>query len=118
MDKKINIEKLIKKASEKYPDEMNTIDQIDESTFDRIEKKALESFYSKKERKPWGIVLKTIAAVAAIFILFTATLVLAEVPAIRAYKVSIEKLIFNLTNDKDRHDNTDGKVVEAEKASK
>lgn len=83
-----DIERILKRLSEEKPEEMENIDEIDESVFMRIESKVLSKLSKSKKTKKMKtrIYLRAAAAAVGIVALFSVAFYLIEMPSIRASK--------------------------------
>ncbi len=84
MNKYDDIEQLLSKLADENPEEMDNIDDIDDSVFERIEASAIKNATGALPKRSNYFFLKAVAALIVLFGLFSIALYMFEMPNTRA----------------------------------
>ncbi len=84
MSKYDDIEQLLEKLAKENPEEMDKIDEIDDSVFDRIESRAIMQAEGKKKKAGNYFFLKAVAGLVVLFGVFSIALFMFDMPSTRA----------------------------------
>lgn len=83
--------------------------------FHKIEKEAITKFKRRKKARVRKILIQSVAAVAAVFILMNGMVIISDIPEVMAYRNTLRRYFFNLVNgDADR--STEAQILNTSKS--